>query len=127
MNIEILQKNNIPKNAEIQGQKITSYIKDLSENFPEIGDVRGPGLFIGVEFVKNSDTREPHNQLLDKMVHVGWKNGIFFGEQMQIMSTAGYFIQNTLKIKPPLIINDEETEKVCELFEQTLKEAIKSI
>ena len=77
--------------------------------------------------MKNSDTREPHNQLLDKMVHVGWKNGIFFGEQMQIMSTAGYFIQNTLKIKPPLIINDEETEKVCELFEQSLKEAIKSL
>ena len=127
VNIEILQKNNIPKNAEIQGKKITSYIKDLSETFTEIGDVRGPGLFIGVEFVKDPDTREPHNQLLDKMVHVGWKNGIFFGEQMQIMSTAGYFIQNTLKIKPPLIINDEETEKVCELSEKTLKEAIKSI
>lgn len=127
VNIEILQKNDIPKNAEIQGNKITSYIKDLSERFPEIGDVRGPGLFIGVEFVEDPDTREPHNQLLDKMVHVGWKNRIFFGEQMQIMSTAGYFIQNTLKIKPPLIINDEETEKVCELFEKSLKESLKSI
>jgi len=127
VNIEILQKNNIPQNADKQGKKITSHIKDLSEDIPQIGDVRGPGLFIGVEFVKDPDTREPHNQLLEKMVHVGWKNGIFFGEQMQIMSTAGYFIQNTLKIKPPLIINDEETEKICELFEKTLKESIKSL
>ena len=127
VNIEILLKNKIPENADKQGKKITSFIKDLSEEFPVIGDIRGPGLFIGVEFVKDPETREPHNELLDKMVHVGWDNGIFFGEQMQIMSTAGYFIQNTLKIKPPLIINDEETEKICELFEKTLRESIKSI
>jgi 4-aminobutyrate aminotransferase-like enzyme len=94
---------------------------------PVIGDVRGPGLFIGVEFVKDPETREPYNELLDKLVHVGWKNGIFFGEQMQIMSTAGYFIHNTLKIKPPLIINDEETEKVCELFEKSVKESLNSL
>jgi 4-aminobutyrate aminotransferase-like enzyme len=126
-NIEILQKTKIPENAERQGKKITSFIKDLSEEITEIGDVRGPGLFIGVEFVKDPETRIPYNELLEKMVYIGWKNGIFFGEQMQIMSTAGYFIQNTLKIKPPLIINDEETEKICELFEETLKEVINSL
>ncbi len=44
----------------------------------------------------------------------------FFGEGMQIMSTAGYFIQNVLKIKPPLVLNNEEADKVCELFEKSL-------
>jgi len=127
VNIEILQRNKIPENADKQGKKITSFIKDLSQEIPEIGDVRGPGLFIGVEFVKDPETREPHNDLLDKMIHIGWENGIYFGQQMQIMSTAGYFIQNTMKIKPPLIINDDETEKICELFEKTLRESIKSL
>jgi 4-aminobutyrate aminotransferase-like enzyme len=127
VNIEILQKHDIPGNAAKQGNKISSFIKDLSEQIPQIGDVRGPGLFIGVEFVKDPETREPYNELIEKLIHIGWKNGIFFGEQMQIMSTAGYFIQNTLKIKPPLIINDEETEKICELFEKTLLEAIKTV
>jgi len=127
VNIEILQKNRIPDNAAKQGTTITSFIKDLAETIPQIGDVRGPGLFIGVEFVKDRESREPHNDLLEKMIHIGWKNGIFFGEQMQIMSTAGYFIQNILKIKPPLIINNEDTEKICELFEQSLKEAISSL
>jgi 4-aminobutyrate aminotransferase-like enzyme len=126
VNIEILQKHNIPENAAKQGKKITSFIKDLSEQIPQIGDVRGPGLFIGVEFVKDPETREPFNELIEKIVHIGLKNGIFFGEQMQIMSTAGYYIQNILKIKPPLIINDDETEKICELFEKTILEAIKS-
>ena len=127
INIEILLKKKIPENADKQGKKLTSFIKDLSEEITEIGDIRGPGLFIGVEFVKDPETREPFNELLDKLIHIGWKNGIFFGEQMQIMSTAGYFIQNTLKIKPPLIINDNETEKICELFELSLKEAINSL
>ncbi|MFX0008931.1 MAG: aspartate aminotransferase family protein [Candidatus Hermodarchaeota archaeon] len=127
VNIEILQKNRIPDNAVKQGTTITSFIKDLAETIPQIGDIRGPGLFIGVEFVKDRESREPHNDLLEKMIHIGWKNGIFFGEQMQIMSTAGYFIQNILKIKPPLIISDEDTEKICELFEQSLKEALNSL
>ncbi|MFX0070808.1 MAG: aspartate aminotransferase family protein [Candidatus Hermodarchaeota archaeon] len=127
VNIEILQKHKIPENADKQGKKITSFIKDLSDKFPQIGDVRGPGLFMGVEFVKDPETREPYNELLDKMIHVGWKNGIFFGEQMQILSTAGYFIQNTLKIKPPLVINDDETRKLCELFEKSLIESLKSL
>jgi len=126
VNIEILQKHRIPENAEKQGSKITSFIKDLSEEIPEIGDVRGPGLFIGVEFVKDKESREPHNKLLEKLIHVAWDNGIFFGEQMQIIaSTGGYFIQNVLKIKPPLIINDEETDKICELFEKSVKDTIK--
>ncbi|MHA1147496.1 MAG: aspartate aminotransferase family protein [Promethearchaeota archaeon] len=127
VSIEILEKNKIPENAAKQGEKITKFVKDLSEEHPVIGDVRGPGLFIGVEFVKDPDTREPYNELLDKMIHVGWKNGIFFGEGMQIMSTAGYFIQNILKIKPPLILNDEETDKICELFEKSLKETLISL
>jgi 4-aminobutyrate aminotransferase-like enzyme len=124
VNIEILQKNRILDNVAKQGNAISSYIRDLSETIPQIGDIRGPGLFIGVEFVKDRESREPYNELIEKLIHIGWKNGIFFGEQMQIMSTAGYFIQNILKIKPPLIINDEETARICELFEQSLKEAL---
>ena len=127
INVEILEKHKIPENADKQGKKITSFIKDLSEEITEIGDIRGPGLFIGVEFIKDSETREPHNDLLDKLVQVGWKNKIFFGEAMQIMSTAGYFVHNILKIKPPLIINDEETDKVCELFEKSLKESLNAL
>jgi 4-aminobutyrate aminotransferase-like enzyme len=129
VNVEILQKNKIPENAEKQGKKISSFINDLSEEIPEIGDVRGPGLFIGVEFVKDRETREPHNKLLESLIHIAWKrHNIFFGEQMQIIaSTGGYFIQNTLKIKPPLIINDEETDKVCELFEKSVKDTLKAI
>ncbi len=127
VNMTILEKTDILKNVEKQGKKITKFIKTMSEEIPEIGDVRGPGLFIGVEFVKDPMSREPYNELIEKMVHIGWKNGIFFGESMQIFSTANYYIQNILKIKPPLVINDEETEKICELFGTTLHQALKEL
>jgi 4-aminobutyrate aminotransferase/(S)-3-amino-2-methylpropionate transaminase len=129
VNVEILQKNKIPENAEKQGKKITSYIKELAEDIPEIGDVRGPGLFIGVEFVKDRESREPHNKVIESMIHIAWKKyNILFGEQMQLIaSTGGYFIQNVLKIKPPLVINDEETDQICERFEKSLKDTLKAI
>ena len=127
VNLEILQKYKIPESAAKLGEMITGFLRDLSEDFPEIGDIRGPGLFIGVEFIKDENTREPHNDLLNRMIHTAWKNGIFFGEQMQILSTAGYYIQNVLKIKPPLVMNDEEADMICILFEKSLKEALKSI
>ena len=129
VNVEILQKNKIPENAEKQGKKITSYIKELAEDIPEIGDVRGPGLFIGVEFVKDRESREPHNKVIESMIHIAWKkHNILFGEQMQLIaSTGGYFIQNVLKIKPPLVINDEETDQICERFEKSLKDTLKAI
>ncbi|MFX1448888.1 MAG: hypothetical protein ACFFCG_12300 [Promethearchaeota archaeon] len=46
---------------------------------------------------------------------------------MQITSTAGYFIQYILKIKPPLTLKDEEANKVCELFEKLLIESLTSL
>jgi 4-aminobutyrate aminotransferase-like enzyme len=63
------------------------------------------------------------------MIHIAWKkHNILFGEQMQLIaSTGGYFIQNVLKIKPPLVINDEETDQICERFEKSLKDTLKAI
>ncbi len=122
--IEILQKEKIPANAANQGEKITNYIKDLQNEYPQIGDIRGPGLFIGVELVKDSKSREPFNDLVEKTIEKGLKNNILFGESMPILKPSGEMMRNVLKIKPPLIISDEETERICQLFEKSLKDAL---
>ena len=121
--IEILQKEKIPENAAKQGAKITKFLSELKEKYPQIGDVRGPGLFIGVEFIEDPKTRVPNNELVEKIIEKGLKNNILFGECMPILKPNGEMMRNVLKIKPPLIINDEETEKICKLFEKTLKDA----
>jgi len=122
--IEILQKEKIPENAAKQGAKITKFLSELKEKYPQIGDVRGPGLFIGVEFIEDPKTRVPNNELVEKIIEKGLKNNILFGECMPILKPNGEMMRNVLKIKPPLIINDKETEKICKLFEKTLKDAL---
>jgi 4-aminobutyrate aminotransferase-like enzyme len=122
--IEILTKKKIPENAAKQGDKITAFIREMMKTYPEIGDIRGPGLFIGVEMVKDPKTREPFNKLVEKIIEIGWKNNVFFGTSMPILKKTGEMRRNVLKIKPPLIISDEETEKVCQLFEKCFKEAL---
>ena len=126
VNIEILQKCNIPANAAKQGAKITRYLKELQDKYPQIGDIRGSGLFIGVEFVKDPKTRAPFSELLEQFTKCAWNNGIFFGKSMPIMKRSGDLVRNVLKIKLPLIISDEDTDKICELFEKSLKEALEA-
>jgi 4-aminobutyrate aminotransferase-like enzyme len=122
--IEILERKKIPENAAKQGAKITQFLLKLQQSYPQIGDIRGPGLFIGVELVKDPITREPYNALADKIIEIGMKNHIRFGISMPILKASGEMIRNIIKIKPPLIISDEETDLICQKFEQTLKESL---
>ena len=122
--IEILQKQKIPENAAKQGAKITQFLKEMQARYPQIGDIRGPGLFIGIELVKDAESRTHNNELTAKIIEKGMENNIMFGECMPILKPSGEMMRNVLKIKPPLIISDDETEKICELFEKSFKEAL---
>ncbi|MCF2141582.1 MAG: aminotransferase class III-fold pyridoxal phosphate-dependent enzyme [Candidatus Lokiarchaeota archaeon] len=122
--IEILEKNKIPENAAKQGAKISKFLNELKEKYPQIGDVRGPGLFIGVEFVKDPESREPNNELVAKFLSSALKNNILFGKSMPILKKSGEMMRNIVKIKPPLIISDEDTEEICFRFEKSLKDAL---
>ncbi|RLI65651.1 MAG: hypothetical protein DRO88_03925 [Promethearchaeia archaeon] len=122
--INILEKQRIPENAAKQGAKITKFLHELEEKYIQIGDIRGPGLFIGVELVKDPETREPDNELVEKFLQAALKNNILFGRSMPILKKSGEMMRNIVKIKPPLIISDEETEEICRLFEKSLHEAL---
>ncbi len=124
VNIEILQKCGILENAAKQGAKLTKFFKELQGRYPQIGDVRGPGLFIGVELVKEPKTRVPFNDLVEKLLEKAWENNLYIGESMPALERSGEMIRNVVKIKPPLVITDEDTAKICELFEKSLKEAL---
>lgn len=137
--MKIFEKEKIPENADKQGKKITKFIKELQEEIPQIGDIRGPGLFIGVELVKDPETREPFTKLAEKFIENGMKNNTVFGIMYPLMSKLGEikgndvnlkpgeYVRNCVKVRPPLIINDEETELVCQRFEKTLRDALREV
>jgi 4-aminobutyrate aminotransferase-like enzyme len=81
-----------------------------------MGDVRQAGLHIGVEFVTDPKTRNPGTELLSAVRRAGFSHGIIFG--------VGGMARNVLKIKPPLVINRDEADRVLERFEQSLTEGI---
>jgi 4-aminobutyrate aminotransferase-like enzyme len=95
------------------GELFTRGLQQLQARFPQIGDIRGPGLFIGVEMVKDPMRKEPATADAKRIVAEAWKRGV-------ILATASA-LPNVLKIKPPLIIGETEVGTVLQVVEDCLK------
>ncbi|MFQ6053540.1 MAG: aminotransferase class III-fold pyridoxal phosphate-dependent enzyme, partial [Candidatus Bathyarchaeia archaeon] len=93
-------------------------LRDLQEEHISVGDVRGKGLFWGVELVKNRETKEPFVTRAQK----------FLPNMLKRISAAamdrGVYIVNvinTLIIAPPLIVDEEEIDEGAEVLDEVLK------
>lgn len=111
--IEILERDRIPERAARMGALFTTGLRQLQAHYPQIGDIRGPGLFIGVEMVADASTKEPAPAEAKRIVAEAWKRGV-------ILATASA-LPNVLKIKPPLIIAEDEVGTVLQVIEDCLK------
>ena len=114
--IEVLQEGQLLERCNRLNQHIIRHLRNLQENYQIIGDVRGPGLAIGIELVKDRDSKEPAVKEASEVVRLGLKRGVMFG----ISKYGG--LGNVVKIKPPLVISDEEVETVLSVFEQCIAE-----
>jgi 4-aminobutyrate aminotransferase-like enzyme len=125
---EVIERDKINENCEERGKQITKRLLEFQEKYDVIGDIRGPGLFIGIELVKDRETREPFTHLMEDMLIEGAKQQVFFGPSMPIMSFGGMMVmRNLIKIKPPLLISEEDADFVCDRFESTLKASLNNV
>ncbi len=111
--IEILERDRIPEHAARMGALFTAGLRRLQACYPQIGDIRGPGLFIGVEMVKDPSTKEPASDEAKAIVAQAWQRGV-------ILATASA-LPNVIKVKPPLIIGEAEVGAVLDVFVDCLK------
>lgn len=111
--IEILERDRIPERAGKMGALFTQGLLALQRRYPQMGDVRGPGLFIGVEMVKDPVSKEPAPAEAKRIVEEARRRGV-------ILATASA-LPNVLKIKPPLIITEAEVGRVLEVLEDCLR------
>ncbi len=111
--IEILERDRISEHAARMGAIFTRGLLDLQKQYPQIGDVRGPGLFIGIEMVKDPETKEPAPAEAKRIVEEAWKRGV-------ILACASA-LPNVIKIKPPLIIGEAEVSLVLDVLADCLK------
>jgi 4-aminobutyrate aminotransferase-like enzyme len=103
--IELLEKG-VLENATRMGEYLGMRLREMQREFPEIGDIRAAGLHIGVEFVRDPESKEPLSSEGKAIREEGIKAGVIFG--------LGGVRTNVLKIKPPLIIKKEECDEVLE-------------
>ena len=103
--IELLE-NGVLENTRRMGEYLHVGLKKLQSEFPEMGDIRVAGLHIGVEFVRDPGSKEPLHAEGKAIRDEGIKAGVFFG-------LAGART-NVLKIKPPLIITENECDEVLD-------------
>ncbi len=101
-------------NAASQGEYIMGKLKDMMGRYEVIGDVRGKGLMIGVEIVKDRVGREKNKELRDEVVEECFKSGL-------LLLGAG---SNTLRVCPPLIIDREQAMVFLDILESSLKKAM---
>ncbi|HYG98219.1 MAG TPA: acetyl ornithine aminotransferase family protein [Terriglobales bacterium] len=103
------------KNAENMGNYIMQRIGKWPETLPTVGDVRGRGLMIGVEIVKNKDTKDPAGEERDQICDMAFTKGL-------LLLGAG---PNTLRICPPLVVDKEQIDTALDIMEECIKECCK--
>jgi 4-aminobutyrate aminotransferase len=107
-----LLKDGLMKNAEVVGNHLLERLRGLMDKYPLIGDVRGKGLMVGVELVRDRQTKERATTERDRIVQAMFKRGV-------LILGAG---RNALRFAPPLVINKEQIDSVVGIFEEALAE-----
>jgi len=110
--LEVIEEEELQRNAVETGNYLKQGLSTLAKNYPEIGDVRGFGLFLGVEFVNDPNTLEPYTSLAEHVKNQLRENGILVG-------TDGPY-ENVIKIKPPMCFTKSNAQQLIDELEATI-------
>jgi 4-aminobutyrate aminotransferase-like enzyme/murein DD-endopeptidase MepM/ murein hydrolase activator NlpD len=110
--MDVLEAERLPENALATGRYLTAKLEALKSRHELIGDVRGAGLFLGVELVRDRETLEPATTEAGDVVNLMREAGV-------LASTDGPF-DNVIKIKPPMVFGVREAD----IFADELDRAI---
>jgi 4-aminobutyrate aminotransferase-like enzyme len=114
----VIEEENLIERAQRMGAYFTAQLRKLQDTYEAIGDIRGPGLMIGIELVKNRKTKEMANDMCHAIVKDAVNEGVLFGES----KFKG--LGNVLKIKPPLVISESQADRVVGVLEKLLKKHV---
>jgi 4-aminobutyrate aminotransferase-like enzyme len=110
--LDILERENLLERSIQMGDRFSDGLNQLKKKYELIGDVRGKGLMIGIELVRDAATKEPAIKETGKFIQMGKERGVLFGR-----STFSE-MSNVIKIKPPLVISEEQVDRVLAVFEE---------
>jgi len=107
-----LIEDELADNAAKMGARLLAGLKKLQAKHEIIGDVRGVGLFIGVEFVLDRKTKEPADEFVGKLEQLAFSKGL-------LLLGCG---KSVIRIAPPLVMNEYDVDKGLEILDACLTE-----
>ncbi|MFS0777290.1 aspartate aminotransferase family protein [Neobacillus sp. 3P2-tot-E-2] len=117
-NLEIMEKENLFDRSRNLGTQLVNELTNLLQEHPFVGDVRGKGLLVGIELVKDKKTKEPLDVSLVNQVIANCKQeGLLIGKNGA--TVAGY--NNVLTLSPPLNIKQEDITFIIKTVTESLK------
>jgi 4-aminobutyrate aminotransferase-like enzyme len=111
-NIEAMQSEKMCENATARGKQIMQSLKASAEKLPLIGDVRGKGLMIGIELVKDAK-KTPAVAEAKEVRNLCREAGVLVG--------LGGTLANVIRLQPPLILNEADAARACEVLVSAVK------
>ena len=114
--LSIIEDEELQQNADETGAYWMDRLRALSVDYPIIGQVRGSGLFLGIELVRDRVTLEPANWEASYMTERMKGRGI-------LLSTEGPY-HNVLKLKPPITFRREQVDLFVEVFAEVLEDSV---
>lgn len=112
--LDVLSEEQLMANALAVGDYLLALLAELKTRYPIIGDVRGRGLFIGVELVRDPETLEPARAEAAYIINRA--------KELGILLSADGPSANVLKIKPPLVFTPEDAERLAATLDRVLAE-----
>lgn len=112
--LDIVDDEGLMENARIMGDMLIAGLQELQDKYDIVGDVRGYGLFIGVDLVTDSTSRNPATKIAEYVKNRMRENRI-------LMGTEGP-ADNILKIRPPLTIEKDDVAMILTVLDQVLAE-----
>jgi 4-aminobutyrate aminotransferase len=112
-----LLESGLIANAARVGAHLMARLRDWPQRFPHVAEVRGLGLMIGIEIVRDQRSREKAPDLRDQLVEMAFERGV-------LVLGAG---ENALRLSPPLVITTKQADFACGVLEDCLEEQIRTL
>jgi 2,2-dialkylglycine decarboxylase (pyruvate) len=119
--LKVIQQNQLIDRAQTMGDYLYKRLNDLQQKYEVIGDVRGKGLLIGVELVKDRESREPHHQLGEATTQLCFKKGLSMNIRRRKERGSVW------RIAPPLTVSENEIDQAIDILDVSLAEGLDEI
>ena len=117
--LKTIRDDNLVEHAREVGEFLKEGLTRLMDKYECIGDVRGRGMILGVEIVKDRGTKEPDPVLTTKIVYSSFISGMLY-------YYAG-ILENVLELTPPLVLTMEEAQRALEIMDYSIGQAVSGV